>query len=51
MNDPDTWTILTVGVAIGGFVWQMLRSLRQDMMQRFGDIDSKFDGIDVGDQK
>ena len=46
MNDPDTWTILTVGVAISGLVWQMLRSLRQDMMQRFEDIDKKFDGVD-----
>ena len=46
MNNPDTWTILTVGVAICGLVWQMLRSLRQDMMQRFEDIDKKFDGVD-----
>ena len=46
MNNPDTWTILTVGVAISGLVWQMLRSLRQDMMQRFEDIDKKFDGVD-----
>ena len=43
---PDTWTIAAVGVALGGLVWQMLRSLRMDMVRRFEDIDKKFDGID-----
>ena len=46
MMNADTWTILAVGVALGGLMWQMLRSLRTDMARRFGDIDKKFDGID-----
>ena len=44
--NADTWTILAVGVALGGLVWQMLRSLRMDMVRRFEDVDKKFDGID-----
>ena len=40
--NPDTWTILAVGVALGGLVWQMLRSLRMDMVRRFEDVDKKF---------
>ena len=46
MMNPDTWTILAVGVALGGLVWQMLRSLRQDMVQRFEDVDRKFVDMD-----
>ena len=41
--NPDTWTILAVGVALGGLVWQMLRSLRMDMVRRFEDVDKKFE--------
>ena len=44
--NADTWTILAVGVALGGLVWQMLRSLRMDMVQRFEDVDKKFDDMD-----
>ena len=44
--NADTWTVLAVGVALGGLVWQMLRSLRMDMVQRFEDVDKKFDGMD-----
>ena len=44
--NADTWTIIAVGVALGGLVWQMLRSLRMDMVRRFEDVDKKFDGID-----
>ena len=44
--NPDTWTILAVGVALGGLVWQMLRSLRMDMVRRFEDVDKKFDDMD-----
>ena len=43
--NPEAWTILAVGTALGGLVWQMLWSLRQDMARRFGDIDRKFGGI------
>ena len=30
MMNPEVWTILAVGVALGGLVWQMPRSLRPD---------------------
>ena len=43
--NPDTWTILAVGVALGGLVWQMLRSLRMNMVRLFEDIDKKFDDM------
>ena len=39
---PEVWTILAVGVALGGLMWQMLRSLRLDMAQRFRDVDGNF---------
>ena len=42
--NPEAWTILAVGVALGGLMWQMLRSLRLDMAQRFRDVDKKSDG-------
>ena len=45
MMNADTWTILAVGVALGGLVWQMLRSLRMDMVRRFEDIDKKFGDV------
>ena len=41
----EAWTILAVGTALGSLVWQMLRSLRQGMVRRFGDIDGKFGEI------
>ena len=44
--NPEAWTILAVGVALGGLTWQMLRSLRLDMDRQFGDMDKKFGGID-----
>ena len=44
--NADIWAILAVGAALGSLVWQMLRSLRLDMAQRFGDVDKKFDAID-----
>ena len=46
MMNPEAWTILAVGVALGGLTWQMLRSLRLDMDRKFGDVDKKFEGID-----
>ena len=42
MMNPEAWTILAVGTALGGLVWQMLRSLRLDMARRFEDVDRKF---------
>ena len=45
MMSPEAWTILAVGVALGGLVWQMLRSLRQDLARRFGDVERKFGEI------
>ena len=44
--NADTWTILAVGVALGGLVWQMLRSLRMDMVRRFEDVDKRFVDMD-----
>lgn len=42
MMTPEAWTVLAVGVALGALVWQMLRSLRQDMARRFGEISENF---------
>ena len=42
MMSPEALTILAVGVALGGLVWQMLRSLRQDMVRRFGEVSEYF---------
>ena len=38
MMNPEVWTILAVGVALGGLVWQMLRSLRLGMDRNFRDV-------------
>ena len=46
MMNPEAWTILAVGTALGGLVWQMLRSLRLDMVRRFEDVDRKFGDMD-----
>ena len=45
MVNPEAWTILAVGTALGALVWQMLRSLRQDMARRFSEISDNF--VDV----
>ena len=42
MMNPEAWTILAVGVTLGGLVWQMLRSLRQDMARRFAEVSENF---------
>ena len=44
--NAEAWTIVAVGTALGGLVWQMLRSLRADMMRQFGDVDRRFEVID-----
>ena len=43
MMNPEVWTILAVGVALGGLLWQMLRSLRLDMDRNFRDVRSRLD--------
>ena len=43
--NPEAWTILAVGTALGALVWQMLRSLRLDLARRFEDVDRKFSEI------
>ena len=45
MVNPEAWTILAVGTALGALVWQMLRSLRLDLARRFEDVDRKFSEI------
>ena len=42
MMNPEAWTILAVGVALGGLVWPMMRSLRQDMARRFAEVSENF---------
>ena len=34
----EMWTILSVGIALGGLMWRMLRSLRSDMDGRFEQV-------------
>ena len=41
--NPEAWTILAVGTALGGLVWQMLRSLRLDMARRFDAVTNRLD--------
>ena len=45
MMNPEAWTILAVGTALGGLVWQMLRSLRLEMARRFEDMGSCLDRL------
>ena len=35
--NSEAWTILVVGTALGGLMWQMLRTLRQDMVRQFSE--------------
>ena len=51
--NAEAWTIVAVGVALGGLIvalgglmWQMLRSFRLDVMRQFGEVDKKFNDID-----
>ena len=43
--NPEAWTILAVGVALGSLTWRMLRSLRHDMERQFGAVGKKFDDV------
>jgi len=45
MMNPEAWTILAVGTALGGLVWQMLRSLRLDLAWRFEDVGNRLDRL------
>ena len=40
--NAEIWTILSVGIALGGLIWRMNRSLRQDMEARFKQVDRQF---------
>ena len=42
----EVWAILGVGIALGGLMWRMLRSMRQDMDRRFGQVDKRFGQVD-----
>ena len=41
----EMWTILSVGIALGGLMWRMLRSLRSDMDRRFEQVDKRFEQV------
>ena len=48
----EVWTSLSVGIALGGLViglgglmWRMLRSMRQDMDRRFEQVDRRFEQV------
>ena len=50
--NAEAWTIVAVGVALGGLIvalgglmWQMLRSFRLDVMRQFGEVDKKFEDV------
>ena len=45
MMNPEAWAILAVGTALGGLVWQMLRSLRLDMARRFEAVTNRLDRL------
>ena len=40
--NAEIWTILSVGIALGGLIWRMNQSLRQDMERRFEQVDRQF---------
>ena len=41
--NTEVWTILAVGVALGGLMWQMVQSLHQDMERQFADVRSRLE--------
>ena len=41
----ELWAILGVGIALGGLMWRMLRSMRQDMDLRFKQVDKRFEQV------
>ncbi len=41
----EVWAILGVGIALGGLMWRMLRSLRHDMDRRFEQVDKRFEQV------
>ncbi len=41
----EVWAILGVGIALGGLMWRMLRSMRQDMDLRFKQVDKRFEQV------
>ena len=50
----EVWTILSVGIALGGLVvalgglmWRMLRSLHRQMIRHFDQIDRQFDRLET----
>ena len=41
----EVWAILGVGIALGGLMWRMLRSMRQDMDRQFKQVDKRFEQV------
>lgn len=44
---PDTITILAVGVALAGLMWQMQRSLRADFNTRMDRMEARMDRMEA----
>ena len=49
----EVWTILSVGIALGGlvvglggFMWWMLQSFRREVDRRFEQVDKRFEQVD-----
>ena len=45
MMNPEAWTVLAVGTALAGLVWQMLRSLRLDIARKFNEVSEHFQDV------
>ena len=53
--NPEIWTILAVGMSLGGLIialgalmWRMIRSLRGDIERRFKEVDRRFEQVAEG---
>ena len=53
--NPEVWTILAVGMSLGGLIialgalmWRMIRSLRGDIERRFKEVDRRFEQVAEG---
>ena len=42
----EVWTILSVGIGLGGFMWWMLQSFRREVDRRFEQVNKRFEQVD-----